>query len=77
MAMAHSSFEDIAIQLVETDRDRAKFQARDIAERLAQSGAHPAEGVSDGKNHVPYTEEEARQATYARQCLIKELLKKH
>jgi hypothetical protein len=69
--MTPASFEDIAIQLVATDRTRAQHQVRDIAERLAQGTNH----FSNGKPRVPYTEAEARNATRARTALLIELFK--
>lgn len=70
--MTPASFEDIAIQLVATDRTRAQFQARDIGERLAQGKRHP---IEPGNGKVGYTSTEAVQATRARNALIKELVR--
>jgi hypothetical protein len=69
--MTPASFEDIAIQLVATDRSRAQFQARDIGARLAATFQHP----SQTRSAVPYNSDEARAATRARNALIKELAK--
>jgi hypothetical protein len=72
--MTPNSFEDIAAKLVEDDRERAQFQARDIAERLAQgSRLFDSEGAQLLRK--PYTLQEARQAMRARDALIAELLK--
>lgn len=69
-----NSFEDIAAKLVSTDRSRAQFQARDIAERLAQgSRVFDSEGTQLVRK--PYSLQEARQAMRARDALIAELLK--
>ena len=72
--MTPDSFEDIAEKLVAEDRERAQFQARDIAERLAQgSRLFDSEGVQLAVK--PYTLQEARQAMRARDALIRELIK--
>lgn len=60
--MTPDSFEDIASRLVAESRDRAQFQARDIAERLA-------------RGRVEFTLPEARAAMRARDALIRELMK--
>lgn len=67
-----NSFDEIAANLVSTDRVRAQFQVRDIAERLAR-GSKKFDG--EGNRFIPYTLDEARQAMRARDALIKELLK--
>lgn len=59
--MTPASHEDIALQLVQESPDRARFQVRDIAARLARPGS--------------YTPEQAQSATRARNALIKELLR--
>lgn len=59
--MTPASFEDIAIQLVKTDRARAMFQVRDIGQRLAWATYE--------------TLEQAMNAERARAALIKELFK--
>jgi hypothetical protein len=69
--MTPASFSDIAIQLVATDRSRAQHQVRDIGERLAQGSNQ----FSNGKPRVPYTDAEARNATRARDALLRELLR--
>lgn len=67
-------FDEIAVQLVAEDRERAQFQARDIAERLAQGSAlFDNEGRPRARR--PYTLDEARKAMRARDALLRELIK--